>query len=280
MAANALPANQGGMRQHHTSDEDSNDEVSLIEQPDEANLSGDFRFVESKHPVQVLTGLNGLRESKSFCDVTLCVDGEEFPCHKIVLASFSPYFKAMFAGDMAESRQEKVSINGMEPVMMQLLIEYAYTSEILITKTNVQSLLSGANLLEVLPVRDACCCYMERNMEETNCIGIHCFAEAHACVTLQHRAKLFILKFFSDVVQHEEFVTLTQSKLIEFISDDGLVVDTEEIVFNAVIDWLHHDEEIRTQDFNKVSAFISSVQRQRHGPYRYVLKNPKKRHEI
>ena len=77
------------------------------------------------------------------------MDGEEFRCHKIVLASFSPYFKAMFSADLAESKQEKVSINRVESSMIRLLIDYAYTSEVLITPNNVQSLLSAANLLEV-----------------------------------------------------------------------------------------------------------------------------------
>ena len=195
----------------------------------------------------MLSGLNSLRQDLSFCDKTLSVDGDDFPCHKIVLCSFSPYFKAMFSGDMAESKQDKVSINGVESAMIKLLVDYAYTSEVHITKSNVQSLLSAANLLEVLPVRDACCHFMERNMDETNCLGIHCFAEAHACTDLQEKTKEFMLMYFPDVSQQEEFVSLTEKKLIEFISDDGLSVESEETVFNGVMHWLNHDRENRSK---------------------------------
>ena len=55
----------------------------------------------------------------------------------------------MFASEMAEKRQERVTLNGVEPAMINLIIQYAYTSEINITKANVQSLLSAANLLQV-----------------------------------------------------------------------------------------------------------------------------------
>ena len=61
----------------------------------------------------------------------------------------SRYFRAMFASEMAEKSQERVTLNGVEPVMINLIVQYAYSSEINITKTNVQSLLSAANLLQV-----------------------------------------------------------------------------------------------------------------------------------
>lgn len=62
----------------------------------------------------------------------------------------------MFAGNLAESQQtcEKVVINGIESNTLKLLLDYAYTSQVTINKTNVQALLSASNLLEVLPVRE------------------------------------------------------------------------------------------------------------------------------
>lgn len=55
--------------------------------------SEDYLFVETRHPNTVLQGLNSLRLNNAFCDVTLCCGGQEFPCHRIVLASFSSYFQ-------------------------------------------------------------------------------------------------------------------------------------------------------------------------------------------
>uniref|UniRef100_A0A8C2BL70 BTB domain-containing protein n=1 Tax=Cyprinus carpio TaxID=7962 RepID=A0A8C2BL70_CYPCA len=44
-----------------------------------------------------LLATSPLRLNNAFCDVTLCCGGQEFPCHRIVLASFSSYFQAMFS---------------------------------------------------------------------------------------------------------------------------------------------------------------------------------------
>eukprot|EP00061_Rhincodon_typus_P004835 g23530.t1 len=195
----------------------------------------DYMFVESEHSGKVLDGLNSLRLNNAFCDVILCCDGQEFPCHRIVLASFSSYFRVMFSTDLVESRQERVAINGIEPQMVGLLVVYAYTARVLITRANVQALLAAANLLDVMSVREACCKFMERQMDETNCVGIHCFAEAHSCMELQTKSMNYILQHFDVVHKQEEFLSLSTEKLIEIISSDDLNIPSEEMVFEAVV---------------------------------------------
>ncbi|KAM9392378.1 kelch-like protein 24 [Pholidichthys leucotaenia] len=215
----------------------------------------DYLFVESRHPSRVLQGLNSLRLNNAFCDVTLCCGGQEFPCHRIVLASFSSYFQAMFSTDLIESRQERVAINGVEPQMIGMLVSYAYTSEVYISKANVQALLAAANLLDVMSVREACCHFMERHMDEMNCVGIHCFAEAHSCKVLEKRSMDYILEHFGAVCQQEEFLSLCVDKLTEILANNLLNVPKEEIVFEAAMMWLNKCPS-RKQSFEKVLEHI------------------------
>ena len=49
------------------------------------------------------------------------------------------------------------------------------------------------------PVRDACSSFFERFLDETNAIGINCFAELHGTQELTKKAKRFVLKKFSQV---------------------------------------------------------------------------------
>ncbi|XP_041831328.1 kelch-like protein 20 isoform X1 [Melanotaenia boesemani] len=223
--------------------------------PPASQSSDDYLFVETRHPNTVLQGLNSLRLNNAFCDVTLCCGGQEFPCHRIVLASFSSYFQAMFSADLIESKQERVAINGVEPQMIGMLVSYAYTSEVYISKANVQALLAAANLLDVMAVREACCRFMERQMDEMNCVGIHCFAEAHSCKVLEKRSMDYILEHFSSVCQQEEFQSLCVDKLTEIITSDFLNVPKEEMVFEAVMLWLNKCPS-RKQSFEKVLEHI------------------------
>ena len=161
----------------------------------------------------------------------------------------------MFTAGLAETGQDLVTLNGVEASMMAGLIEYAYTGNINITKHNCQNMLSAANLLEVLPVRDACCQFLDRNMDETNCLGIHCFAEVHSCTELMHKAKTFVLKHFQEIIEGDEFVSITEGKLIEIISSDDLEVDKEETVFHACIKWLAAQQRV-PKSFHKVLEHI------------------------
>ncbi|KAL5019266.1 hypothetical protein ScPMuIL_004988 [Solemya velum] len=221
--------------------------------------SDEYRFTNKSHSSHVLSGLKHLHEEKLLCDVTICVEGHEILCHKILLASFSPYFKTMFAGCLAESRQDKVTLSGIEMEMIKILIEYSYTSEIIINDYNVQSLLSASNLLEILPVKEACCSrqrYLQLNLDDSNCIGIHCFAEDHACESLQQKAKEYILSNFMNVCKEEEILKISHSKLAELLSDDNLNVDSEQSVFLAALRWMKYDIEKRQSHFHMILEHI------------------------
>ena len=67
----------------------------------------------------------------------------------MILAACSPYFRAMFTGELAESRQTEVTIRDVEELAMEILIDFCYTSYIVVEESNVQTLLPAACLLQV-----------------------------------------------------------------------------------------------------------------------------------
>lgn len=59
----------------------------------------------------------------------------------MVLAACSPYFYAMFSGtDFEESRQDRITVQGVDYHALQLLIDYVYTAIVEVTEENVQVL--------------------------------------------------------------------------------------------------------------------------------------------
>lgn len=180
------------------------------------------------------------------CDVTLVADDMEIPAHKTVLASCSPYFYAMFTS-FEESRKDRITLQGIDYEALKLLIEYVYTALVNVTQENVQILLTAANLLQLTDVRDACCDFLQTQLDPTNCLGIRDFADMHGCAELLKNADSYIEQNFGDVVKFDEFVQLQPGQVADLIRSDRLSVQSEERVYEAVIAWILHDVAARQQ---------------------------------
>jgi len=77
--------------------------------------------------------MNTLRLQNQLCDVVLKAGNVEYPAHKVVLASSSPYFYAMFTGELSESRQNIVTLKEIDSTALGLLVEFVYMAEIEVT---------------------------------------------------------------------------------------------------------------------------------------------------
>ena len=174
--------------------------------------------------------MNDLRKRKELCDVVLHVGELDIHAHKVVLASFSPYFYAMFTNDLVESRQNSITLKSMDPRSVELLIEFAYTAQIKISEQNVQYVLPVASILQICQVRKACCDFLQSQLDPSNCIGIKDFADIYGCIDLAKAAEKFMFRHFLEVSESEEFENLSKDQLIDFISRDELFVKSEDEV--------------------------------------------------
>ena len=75
---------------------------------------------------------NSMRESSEHIDLVLRGDGEAdheapggIPCHRLVLASVSPYFRAMFRSEAASGQE--VRIHGVDTDTLNTIVNYCYT---------------------------------------------------------------------------------------------------------------------------------------------------------
>ena len=204
-------------------------------------------FENSNHGSSLLQGLKLLYDHQELVDVTLTVESQTYKCHRNVLAATSPYFKAMFTTELTEKGKDVIRLYDVDPLSMQLIITYAYTGEIDINKNNAQNLLAAASLFQILPVQKACANFMETQLDVTNCVGIHYFAQIHNCNDLRVKSMEHIEKNFVHVSHEEEFLSLSCDKIVDIISTNDLNVEKEEHVFEAVLRWVTHNEADRAE---------------------------------
>ncbi|XP_014206731.1 kelch-like ECH-associated protein 1 [Copidosoma floridanum] len=206
---------------------------------------GDMTFHIGSYLNGCMKMLHIMRSHHMLTDIVLEVGSELFHAHKVILAAASPYFKAMLTGGLKECEMNRIKLQGVCPTAMAKLVNFMYTGKIRITEVTVCSLLPAATMFQVSNVVEACCTFLEKQLDPTNAIGIANFAEQHGCCDLYHRANQFIVQHFSQICQEEEFLQLSAMQLVSLVRKDELNVQEEREVYNAVLKWVKYNEESR-----------------------------------
>ncbi|CAK6442459.1 unnamed protein product [Pipistrellus nathusii] len=203
-------------------------------------------FHKASHPDCVLAHLNALRQRRMFTDVTLRAGGRAFPCHRAVLAASSRYFEAMFSHGLRESLDDAVDFrDNLHPEVLELLLDFAYSSRVALSEENAESLLEAGDMLQFHDVRDAAAEFLERNLSPANCLGTALLSDAHQCRRLHELAWRMCLAHFDTVQRGEDFAGLPKDKLLDLISSDELEAEDEGAVLEAVLRWVRHDPDGR-----------------------------------
>ncbi|XP_078666789.1 kelch repeat and BTB domain-containing protein 8-like isoform X1 [Branchiostoma floridae x Branchiostoma belcheri] len=200
--------------------------------------------------------VSDLQKAEVLQDVVLEVEGRRFPCHRLVLSAASPYFRAMFTSDMAESRQQTVVLKGLDAAMFGEILSYIYSGTLHVSLDRVQHLYQAADLLQLDYVRDTCSSYMAMNVERSTCVELYKFADAFAVDIVLNRCLQCICRHFAKVSISEEFCSLSVDQLTEIISHDELDVKEETRVWEAVVRWVQHSREDRLQHLPSILPHI------------------------
>ena len=118
-------------------------------------------FRDKDHGSSMFERLFAMYKDSKYSDVSLKISHERtIQAHRVVLASFSPYFEALLGGKWKEGSKNEIELLGLNETAVNNLIEFAYSGTIEINKDNVQTVLEAANYLGVEFVRrflESCC---------------------------------------------------------------------------------------------------------------------------
>ena len=80
---------------------------------------------------------------------------------------------------------------------------------------------------------------MENTVDDSNCLGLLKYAECFGLDNLYNISKRHSLYYFNKVVKHNEFLDLSSQRLIKFLSEKHLNVESELNVLDAVDLWVN-----------------------------------------
>lgn len=202
--------------------------IAVATMSSKGQLGYTYEFLDTSHPAQFLDSMWEFYVEGLFTDVTLqCSSGQEFQCHRVALATRSPFFRGMFTADMRERSDSLVRLPGMDSDVLGTLLEFVYTSRVTVTQGNVEKLLEAADMLQLVAVKAACEGFLVRLLDVDNCLGMKAFAELHACKDLEREARRMVHFRFEELAGQEEFLEV---QLIVYT-----VISMDFYIFNIVV---------------------------------------------
>ena len=201
------------------------------------------------------------------CDVALKISQDRrLRAHRVVLVSFSPYFKALLGKHWDDGVEKEIEFLGFDENAVSDLIEFAYSGKININKDNVQTLLEASNYLQVEFVKKSCGDFLKDAIDDETCLNIWQLADCFSLEKLRKTAKRYALQHFTEICKEEEFLSLPIGFLKEILADEGICVvienlipvaeERERAVLEAVFKYVEHDLANRKKNLPELLSLV------------------------
>jgi len=185
--------------------ETSDESVEFVDDKSNNNLV----LSQNYHRDQHFQDLEQVFSSKLFADVTIKCGDKTFECHKIILASRSNVFKAMFESNMKEGITGCVEIENIVPEVFENLLQYIYTCEVLSTFHKMaKELLVAADQYEVDKLKELCEEKLISAIAVENCMDLLVFGEMYQVSKLKAKALKFVAQNIGNFDSNEWKETL------------------------------------------------------------------------
>lgn len=208
-------------------------------------------YKSDTHASKILQGLHESYQNGKFCDVTLIVEGKEVKAHKVVLSSFSLYFKGLFDSCWKENEQERIVIEDLDERTLKCLMNFIYSGELLMNTTNVLNLLAAADFLQLAFVKESCGVYLKTLVNDENCVAMLFIANKFNAMELENHLLKYAARHFYKVSQSDDFMELPVKQLVRLLQSESLVVDKgedflpsvaeqENVILDSVLIYVSH----------------------------------------
>jgi hypothetical protein len=191
------------------------------------------------------------REGK-FCDVVVRAGGKEFNVHRLVLAAGSEYFSALSeAGRFADSAGSIIELPDISAQTFQTVLTFFYDGKCACSNDDLLEVGEAASFLQAGALLDQACTSILNNLTAASCVGALSFAERHSLMALSKACEAAAAKHFKDLPE-ASLCALPLPSFSALLSADGLNVETEEQVYDAVLLYARHNHTSPDTDLAKL----------------------------
>ncbi|XP_052737427.1 BTB/POZ domain-containing protein 9 isoform X1 [Bicyclus anynana] len=208
------------------------------------NNPSSSRVGDIEHISHLSEHIGSLCLSSEYSDVTLIVEGQRIPAHKVILAASSDYFRALLYGGMREANQAEVELQA--PLQaFKALLRYVYSGHMglsLLREDTVLDMLGLAHQFNFQELEAAISDYLRQVLALRNVCAVLDAARLYGLEALMDYCYKFLDRNAVEVLQHDTFLQLSVEALQGLLERDSFFAPEVDI-FKAVCNWFDANQQ-------------------------------------
>ncbi|GAV05573.1 hypothetical protein RvY_15678-2 [Ramazzottius varieornatus] len=193
-----------------------------------------------RYSARTLQELDVLRSFGRWTDVTLQAvpGGGQFPAHRCVLASASPYFAAMLGNEnFSEAGQDTITLHEITEEGLRGLLKFVYSGCIDLTAENIRHILKAASITQVSELMDVCQKALKTWLDCDNVVDIWTYSTDYSLPSLQTAVLEFVGKHLLAGIDRKVFLRF-DGVFVERLLRESMITSTESNVLAVIMQWL------------------------------------------
>uniref|UniRef100_A0A0X3P7T0 BTB domain-containing protein n=1 Tax=Schistocephalus solidus TaxID=70667 RepID=A0A0X3P7T0_SCHSO len=228
-------------------------------------LPDTVEFKDAIPLVTVCPELEALRVANTNPDIVITVKDEgTVNAHRHILSARVPHLKESLCGPTTEENT-RLSWPTHTQEIVETVISYLYTGQIVITVANVKQVYALAKCLRLDRLEEWCQGFIIDRLHISNIADIWCLASATNAQIFKVPCMDLIKLHFEEFVNLPVFAQMDYDTLLVLIESDDLCVSNEEKVVEAITKWIEAGKCSEGQANERASRLIDFMAKIRWG---------------
>ncbi|XP_076815127.1 kelch-like protein 7 [Clavelina lepadiformis] len=162
----------------------------------------------------------------------------------------------MFTTKMKESYLNEGSVKEVSGPTMDSIINFIYTSCIILTHDNVYDVLEAAEYLRILSLKEYCKKFFKASLNGENCLKIRSYSNRYNMGDLVQAAETFISKNLGAVLKSSDFLQFNVDDVMAMLKLESEQDSIDEDKYRSVVSWTKYSLDERRKHFNDLFHLV------------------------
>ncbi|GFO26573.1 kelch-like 30 [Plakobranchus ocellatus] len=191
---------------------------------------------DSRVRKSIFEGLINQKNNEKFHDVVVVAGSSEFKCHRVILASVSRFFHALFTSGMKECLESRVELKSISRDVFSQILDCIYNGRSILTTENIFDIWAAADILDARFLLEDCQICFKDTLSVKNCIE-YCVRLRLLNEESKREALNFLSKNFKHLRSSERLFKLNFEEMKYLVSSEKLAASFEDEVIETILRW-------------------------------------------